>query len=129
MRRVAGELGVCVERDDVPHAGQDGCFADDQRKRVSRLAPQQRVQGGQLAALPLVAHPHPFMRIPEPRAVEEEESVATVAVVLHVERLDPLLRPPQECRVAGHRLLFCVLEIRQEREVHVVVPIGQVTHL
>ena len=45
--------------------------------RPPPIAAQQGVEGFELAALALVAHPHPFLRIPQPRTVEEIEDIAS----------------------------------------------------
>jgi hypothetical protein len=50
-RRVARQLRVGVEGDDVPHAGQDAVCADDQRERIRRAAAQQAFRSASLPRL------------------------------------------------------------------------------
>src|SRR5439155_3814792 len=73
--RVARQLGVGVERDDVAHAPQQRRVADDQRKALAwagaRAAAKQRIQVGELAALALIAHPDALARVPAPRPMEQ----------------------------------------------------------
>ncbi len=59
-RRIARQLRVGVERDDVADAGQHGGIADDLRERARATPAQEGVELRQLAALALVAHPHAF---------------------------------------------------------------------
>ena len=91
-RRVARQLGVGIQRDDVSHLREDRCSTDDERKTVRMTAAQERVQVVELASLAFMAHPDPRLRIPASRAVKQVEhtgidAMAGVAVVgLHVSR-------------------------------------------
>ena len=71
--RVARQLRVGIQGDDVLDRGEDGLIADDVRKRRLRLAPEPGVELLQLAALALIPHPHPLERIPHPRPVKQIE--------------------------------------------------------
>ncbi len=126
-RRVARQLRVGVQRNDVLHALQHRRLARDARERVGAAAAQHRVQVGELAALSLVAHPAALAGIPAPRAMEEEEALG--AAVLAVECLDAAPGGGGERRVAGQRLRLRVLEIREQREVQALVAVGEEAHL
>ena len=136
-RRVARQLRVGVERDDVAHAPQQRRVADDQREAIGwprlLVAAQQRVQVRELAALALVAHPHPVARVPAARAVEQEESIGIrrarrLGPVFVVQRLDLLPRMAQQCVVAGQRLLRRIVEVGEQAEVQLCVAVGHEAH-
>ena len=74
-RRVARQLRVGVERDHVLHVRQRRGVPDDEREGVRGAAAQEGIQVCELAALALVTHPDPLLRIPAPRAVKEKEGV------------------------------------------------------
>ncbi len=136
-RRIARKLRIRVQGDDVLHVGQDSSVADDERKAavgnsassIALAAAQQRVQVRQLAALALVTHPDPFLRVPPPRAMEEEEIVApgfalSIAIFL-VQLFDPRLRQPYQRPVLRERFLVRVAKIGQQAEVQAFIPIRQ----
>ena len=134
-RRIARQLGVGVEGDDELDAGQRSGIAHHARKARARRggdAAQQRVELGELAALALVTHPHPFLRVPAPRAVEEEEDVAVglgpAFAVLAVERLDGEARAFDQRAILGKRLLAGVEQVGEQTEMQAVVAIGQEAH-
>ena len=118
-RRIAGQAGVAVERDAVPHARQHGHVADVQDEAGVGRAPQQTVELLDLPALALPPHPQPFALVPLPRAMEEEEARRRVRGVLHVERLDAASRGREDLAVAGQRFRRCVAEIAEDGEVDV----------
>jgi hypothetical protein len=107
--RVARQLRIAIEGDDVLDVGQQRRVADDERearaKDATFAATQQGIQVGELAALALMPHPDLLLRVPEPRAMEEKEDVAPApglaAAVLLVEPLDPRLRQVQQRSVVG----------------------------
>ena len=78
--RIARQLGVGVERDHVLDAGERRDIADDRREALRRalFAGEKRVQVAELPALALVTHPQPLPRIPQARAMEQEEDVARI---------------------------------------------------
>ena len=124
-RRVARQLGIGVQGNDVLHVRQERRIPDDPRKTLLIIAAQQRVQIRQLAALALVTHPNLFLRIPAARAMEQEERVAPVAWVLFVQRFDPLRRQLHQRCILRQRFLLRVPKIGQQAKVQVIVPIGQ----
>ena len=79
-RRIARQLRVGVERDDVADLRQTRSCRRRSAAKRSCGAAQQRVELRQLAALALVAHPDAFLRVPAPRAVEEEEDVGPMTL-------------------------------------------------
>ena len=88
--RIAGELSVGVEGDDVSHRRP----ASPSRRRSTKTdrphVRSQRVQIGEFSALPFVARPDSLLRVPTTRAMKQEENVAALALVLFVQRFDPL---------------------------------------
>ena len=135
-RRVAGQLRIGIERDDILHVRQCPRVANDEREAVARTTAQERIEVGKLSALALMAHPQPFLRIPAARTVEEKEAAAIDvpfrsfrrAPVLPVQPVDPLSGHRQQRSVARQRFLGRVLVIGQQREMQVGVPIGQEAH-
>ena len=99
------------------------------------LAPPRRsaVQVRELAALALVTHPYPLLRIPAARTVEEKEGVAGCALlgrvrgrqVLCVQVVDSLPCEPQQGLVLGQRFGGRIPKIGQQAEMQMVVPIGE----
>ena len=88
LRRISRQYRVRVECYDVTHEGEPARVADDRIERVSCSPPQEFVELGKLATLPLPAHPHILFRIPEPRTVKEKKHVFTGVSVPRVERID-----------------------------------------
>src|SRR5450759_3746277 len=129
LRRVSRQHRVRVERYDVAYEREPARIADDRAKRVSRSPAQKFVELGELATLPLPAHPHVLVRIPEPLAVKEEKHIFPRVSVPRVEALGP-------CRCGGKNLLVIrpvlgwrVSEIAQYRELQIRVAVGEVLHL
>ena len=134
-RRIARQLGVGVEGDDELDAGQRSGIAHHARKARARRggdAAQQRVELGELAALALMPHPHAFLRVPAPGAMEEEEDVACgvgpASAIFGVECLDGEARAFDQRAVFGKRLLAGVEQVGEQTEMQAVVAIGQEAH-
>ena len=110
-------------------------------KRIA-VAAQKRIQVGELSALALEAHPHPLLRIPSSRAMEQEERALSVAVG----RFRPLrhLRAPLDAsaylsfrssmllRASSNSAASCrqhflvrVRKVGQQAEMQIAVPIGE----
>ena len=68
---VAGQLGVCVEGDDVPCPLESRDVTDDHAERIGVARDQQPVQGLDRAPLPFVAHEPTLPRIPQSGTVQE----------------------------------------------------------
>ena len=134
---VARQLRVGVQRDDVANTGQRAGVAHDVRESLARarlrLAAQQRIQVGELAALALMAHPYPLARIPAARSMEQEEGVARVAVgrraIARVERGNLRAGRRHQHLVAWQMLAGGIVEVGQQTIVQVGVAIGQEAHL
>src|SRR5690606_28490540 len=107
---VLRKLRIGVERDDVPHRPQHLGTADDVAEAVFGAAAEELVEFIELAALSLPAHPDAFLRVPPPRAMEEEEDVVPLRGVFAIERVDRLLGGLEQRVVAGHVLLRSVGE-------------------
>ena len=78
-RRVAGEFGVGIKGQDETN-GFRKPSADDDKGRIKGTA-EQAVQFVELATLAFPAHPFVLLRIPLPRAVQQQESVRAVAQI------------------------------------------------
>ena len=89
-RRIAWQLGVSVQGNDVLHIQQNRGITDHPREAILSVAAQQCVQVGQLATLALVTHPDLLLRIPAAWAVEQEERIAPDPLVLCIQCFDPL---------------------------------------
>ena len=128
-RRIARQLGIRVQGDDVLYAGQHLGRADDQRKTRLSAAAQQRVQFRQLPALALVTHPHPLLGIPAARAVKQEKSIAFDAAfgipVLFIQLLDPVARQQQQRLVLRQRFVLRVAKIGQQAKLQALIPVRQ----
>ncbi len=155
-RRVARHPRVGVQRDHVSDPRQARRVGAAHRiRRVARAA-EQPVELQQLAALPLPAHPAALRRVPEPAAMEQEETVRSagmggvvagglavpfglaiaagaardvgIAVSL-VEGADALQRVADQRVVAGHGLVGRVGEVGEQGEAEARVRVGQVMGL
>ncbi|MDT4817730.1 hypothetical protein FQZ97_508130 [compost metagenome] len=124
-RRVARQLGIGVEGDDVVDLGEDVEPADDQGEAFQAGAAQYGVEFGDLAALALEAHPGPFGGVPAPRAMEQEEPVHGRVGVLAVQRFDALPRKALQRGVLLLDLGAGIQEVAQQGEMQVVVAVGQ----
>ncbi len=68
--RSARQIGVGVERDDIPDAARRRHLPDNRRERRLRLTAQEGVELLELAALALVAHPEAIIGVPYPGPVQ-----------------------------------------------------------
>ena len=128
-RRLARQAGVGVQGDAVAHAGQQIQLSHHEvEARVGRAA-QQAIELLELAAFALPAHERPLARIPQARAVQEEEPPAGDRRMTGVELFDPRRRRRDDRRVARHLRLRSIGEVAQDREVDVGVGIAQGEHL
>ncbi len=124
-RRIARELRVRIQGDDIAHAEQDRRVTYDAHERASIAMAEQGIERGQLAALALVPHPHPFTGVPLPGAVQQVEAVAALGRVALVQSLDAL-RGVRKQGVVGRQLRFWgVEEIRQQHEAQLGIAVGQ----
>ena len=128
-RGVALQLGVGVQGDDVLHLLQHRGVAHHRQKAGMAVATQQRVQGRELAALALKAHPYALLRIPQARAVEQKKGVLASARVFAVQRLYAGLRQRQQGGIAVLVFAGCIGPIGQQAVVQVGVLVGQETYL
>ncbi|MNK91975.1 hypothetical protein D3C87_1120930 [compost metagenome] len=119
------QVGVGVQRDDVPDAGERRQVAHHAGKRVRALAAEQAVQIGQLSSFSFVGHPDPFLFVPVAGAVAEVERAASQPPILLVQGLDLRLGALQQQGVGRQMLRRRVREIRQQAEAQVVPGIRQ----
>jgi hypothetical protein len=123
------QLRVRVEGDDELDASQDGRVPHDIDEGALGASPKERVEFRDLPALSLVAHPPALRLVPAPGPVEQVEEPALRRPVLGVEPGYPHLKPLAQRRVARERLGVRVREIRQQREMKVVVAVREVMDL
>jgi hypothetical protein len=127
-RRIARQLRVGIERDNVFHARESCRIAHDEGEAIG-CAAQERVQVCQLAALSLAAHPRALRRIPAARAMEEEERVAALARVPRIEVLDAAACERHQRGILRERFLTRVLEIGEQPQVQVHVAVAEESNL
>ncbi len=131
-RGVAGQLSVGIERDHVPDAFEVGRVAHGQRKLVARAAAQVAVHVLQLAALALVPHPHAFLRIPQARAVQQQERRGRIAIqvqrVFAIEFFYAFAHGLHQRRIAGQGFGGCVGKVGEQAETQVRIAVGQEPH-
>ncbi len=132
--RIARQLRVGVQRDDVAHVRQGRDVADDPREAIRAPAAQQRVEVGELAALALVAHPHAFARVPQTRTMGQEEAVAAVCraswvAVLLIQLFDELAGVLESRGIGLALRRVRVVEIGEQGEVQLRIAVGKKAHL
>ena len=128
-RRVARQLRVGIQGDDVLDRSKHALIADDLHECRERPAAQPGVELLQLAALALVAHPYPLHRIPQPGSMEQIEDARTVVVIGRVERLHRRPRIREQGGIVRQRLLGRVAKIRQQRKEQVGIAIAEIADL
>ncbi len=97
----------------------------DDKAGVGR-APQEPVELGELAALPLPAHPPPLARVPAALPVKEEKPVGAMSKVQGVDgRQGPLEQP----FIACDRLRIRIGKVAEQREMQIGIAVGQEPHL
>ena len=128
LSRISWQLRIRVQGNDILHGGEHGGIANHERKSVfgnpTFAAAQQAVQGGQLAPLALVSHPHSLFRVPAPRTMKEEEDIGRAAI-LGVEVVYSGLRKLQQRSIGGKRFLMRVAKVGQQPEVQAFIAIRQ----
>ena len=126
---VTRQLGVGIERDDIFDQGEDGGVADDFGKALAATAAQQGIEVRELPPLAFVTHPAVFAGVPAAWAVKQEEPVVVGGLVLAVEHSDSGASPLDQLLIFRQMLRPGVAEIGEQREVQVLVPIGQIMNL
>ena len=124
-RRIACQYRIGIQGDHVLHARQDRGITDDESEAITGPSAQKPIQIRKLAALSLVSHPDPVLRIPSSRAMKQEEGIAVRTPVLLVKVLNSLLGQPQQRPVLRQRFLDGVANISEQSKVEVVIPIRQ----
>ena len=124
-RRITRQARVAVERDAVAHLRQDRHVADMEPEAGVGGPAQQAVELLDLSPLALPSHPQAFLRVPLPRAVEQEELIGALGAVLGVERFDAGARRGQDLGIVRHRLGRRVAHVAQQREVDVRVDVAE----
>src|SRR5450756_194340 len=108
--RVAGQLRVGIQGDDVLDRTEDGRITDNIRECSFRPSPQQGIELLQFTALALISHPHPFVWIPHPRPVKQIEDAWAVLAVGLVERLDSCARVGEQRVIVWQSALIHISE-------------------
>ena len=124
--RIAGQLGIGIEGDDVPDRPEKGRIADDLRESVLRPTPEPGIELLQLAALALIAHPHPLHRIPQPGPVKQIEDARAILPVGFIEGLDCGPRIREQGLVLRQRLLGGIAKIGQQGKKQVGIAVAEI---
>ena len=127
--RVAGQLRVGIQGDDVLDRSKDGCITDNIRECSLLPSPQQGIELLQFAALALISHPHPLNRIPHPGPVKQIEDARAVIAVGLVERLDSGARVGKQRLIIWQRALGRITEIRQQGKEQIGIAITEIADL
>ena len=122
---VARQLRVGIERDAVPHVGQNRQVARGVSKSGVAGAAKQAVELLDLPPLALPSHPHPFLLVPLAIAMEQVEAAAAVAGVAMVQGVDAGSRGGQNVGVVRPVLGDGVGEVAEEREVDARIEVAE----
>ncbi|MNV41428.1 hypothetical protein D3C71_1330630 [compost metagenome] len=111
-----GQLGIGVQRDDVPDPGKRGHVPDHARECARALAAEHAIQIGKLSSFSLIGHPDPLLLVPAARPVKEKERTASQAPVFLVQGLHLCFGARQQQGVRRQVFRRGVREIRQQAE-------------
>jgi hypothetical protein len=100
-------------------------FTDNEGKAVAFFLTQQQIQIRQLAALALVTHPDPVVRVPAARAMEQEEHVVATLGILRIQRFDLFSSQGKQRHILDERFLGRIGKVGQKAEMQIRVAIGQ----
>ncbi len=143
LRRLARELRIGIQRDDILDVAQHGRVPDNHGKRIASGPPQQGIQIRQFSALALMTHPGTLAPVPAARAMKKKEwpplvrarriaalehILPTFIVILAIQLFDQRAGMIHQYIVLGERFLVRIHEIRQQTEIHILVAIGQKPH-
>ena len=129
LRRITRQHCIRIQRDYVPDELEPACIADDRAEGILRIAPQEFVELGELAAFSLPTHPHLLFWIPETRAVKEKKHILRGISVFRVQRFYSGRGSSEYLLIALAMLGWRIGEIAQDRELQVRIAIGEVLHL
>ena len=128
--RVAGQVGVGVERDHEPHLGEEVCLAGHPGEMASRTADVRAandgIQVGELPSLAFTPHPDTFAGVPYAAAVQQQEVIVAIRRIPTIERIDPCSHLPEQRRVDGQRFRRGIGEVGEQGEMQVRIAIGEV---
>ncbi len=133
QRRVARQLGVGIQRDDIAHASQDvrllrvvGSAAIQRHEAGVGGAAQQPVEFMELATLALPAHPAVLAGVePAPSVQQVEAFAARGRAVPLVQRGDGLLRDADQVGVSVLNFRIRIEAVRQQGKGQVATCAGQ----
>src|SRR5438105_1799597 len=111
-RRIARQLRIRIQRDDIFHVRQNFRLAGDKRETIRWPAAQKRIQVRKLPPLTFKTHPNSFLYVPSARTMKKEERVAFGSTVFFIELIDSLMRQAQQWLIFSKRLLMRVPKIR-----------------
>ena len=123
-RGVAGELGVGIKRQDKADSFRK-LAADDNKARINCTA-EQAVQLMELAALAFPAHPLVLLRVPLPRAVQQQEPVGAVA---QIEAQNSVQSDVQEIRIGWCMFRAGISPVGQKGKIKLSVGVRQESEL
>ena len=128
-RDIARQLRVRVERDHVLDGREDPLVPHNLREVLAADSPKEPVELEELPPLALVAHPQALAIVPEAGPVDQVELVLRRGQVFPIEHLDSRPGPAQERAVTRKLLRRRIPEVREEREMEVVIAVRQVVDL
>jgi hypothetical protein len=122
-RSSARESGIAVERDHVADArGNHGRVAADLHERRVARAAKQSIQLMELPALAFPADPLALPVVPDPPAMEQEESVAIrCGSMASIQPRNRRGSRGEEILVSGRTLRVAVRPVREQSETKIVV--------
>ena len=127
--RVARQLRVGIQGDDVLDRSENRLITDDIRKGRLRPAPESGIELLQFAALALIPHPQALELIPHPGPVKQIEDARAILAVALVERLHCGACMGEQGLVVRQRLLGCIAKIRQQRKEQIGIAIAEIAYL
>ncbi len=125
-RRVARQVGIAIERDDIPDAEKEWVVADH-RVKPGVIPTERVVQLLDFSALSLPAHPHPLPVVVSTRPVEKVKG--RPPRVARVEISDAVAGPVKELLIPLDRLVARVPKVGDQRETELRIGVCELVHL
>jgi len=104
---------------------QNQSVADNLGKTFLGPAAEQGIELSQFASLALITHPQAFGLFQRRGPVEQKKDAGPVGLIFRIEHFDACLREPNQRFVFRPGLLRRVLEIGQQSEIEMLVPVRQ----
>ena len=127
--RVAGQVGVGVERDDKSHLRQELAVSSHVREASGGAgeggSAEHGVEIGELAAFAFAAHPDAVASVPCAAAVQQQEGIVAIGWTTPIERIDPGHGLPDQRLVGGERFRRGIGEVGEQGEMQVRIAVGE----